>query len=98
MAIQHIKPGARLGEDDPLCNVKSEKTLLNHDYNWREGFKTPAMQALENTRFELLSHCKDKDPNRGQQDDGVTSEQWPVQDSALRPQHGGPVVSTKEHK
>jgi hypothetical protein len=44
------------------------------------------------------SHCMEKDPNRAQQDDGVTGSDWPVPDKPPKPTQGGPVWSTKENK
>jgi len=99
MAIQKIKPGSRLGAEDPLCKVKTEQELLNHEYNGMENYKTEMGRWFESRReTELYNHCKAKDPNRAQQDDGVTSESWPVRDdSPPKPRHGGPVWTDKKH-
>ena len=99
MPIQVPKPGSRIGEEDPLCAVKSVKNLLNHDYNAHEDFKTEPGKWFESRReTELYNNCKEKDPSRGQQDDGVTSEQWPVRDDPPKPRHGGPVWTDKKHR
>lgn len=81
------KPGAR--QDVNAANSVDE--LVNHSYNF-------APRGNAGNHFELLSHCKDKDPMRAQQDDGVTGSDWPVKDSELKPRTGGPVTSVKQHK
>jgi hypothetical protein len=99
MAMQIPKPGARIGTGDPLCAVKSTENLLNRNYNSHEEFKTEGGKWYENRReYELLSHCKDKDPARAQQDDGVSGTMWPLHDDDLKPKHGGPVWTDKKHK
>ena len=98
MAIQVPKPGSRIGEGDTLCAVKSTKNLLNRDYSGHEEFKTERGKWFENRRETiLLSHCQDKDPERAQQDDGVTGVDWPIKDTALRPRTGGPTWTDKKH-
>lgn len=99
MAIQRIRPGSRIGAEDPLCAIKTEKVLLNHDYDAKEPMHGEGGQWFERrTKAVLLSHCYDKDPNRGQQDDGRTSEVWPVQDDhPPKPRTGGPITTDKEH-
>jgi hypothetical protein len=99
MAIQVPKPGSRIGMNDPLCAVKSTKNLLNHDYNGMEEYNTEPGKWFESRReHELLNHCKDKDQERNQQDDGVTSERWPLPDDDLKPKQGGPVWTDKKHR
>ena len=100
MAIQKIKPGSRISEEDPLCHVKSEKELLSHDYDPKEGRNTEAGRWFEDRRVNLLlSNCMQKDPMRAQQDDGVTSDMWPVRDdSPPKPRTGGPVWTDKKHR
>jgi hypothetical protein len=82
MAVQKIKPGTS-------ASVRSNEDFLSYEDD------RPLMAS---NQWELLSHCKDKDPARAQQDDGVTGNDWPVKDSELRPKHGGPVTSVKSHK
>lgn len=99
MAIQVPKPGSRIGEEDSLCAVKSTKDLLNHDYDGKEKYYTEAGQWFETRREnELYNNCKEKDPTRGQQDDGRTTEQWPVRDDELKPRQGGPIWTDKKHR
>lgn len=99
MAIQRIQPGTRIGADDPLCAIKTEEVLLNHEYDAKEPMNGEGGKWFERrTKSVLLSHCVDKDPERGQQDDGRTSEVWPVRDDAPpKPRHGGPTWTDKKH-
>ncbi len=81
------KPGARL--DVNAANSVDELTSYNFDHQ-PEGIRF-------HHHFELLSHCKDKDPVRAQQDDGVTGLDFPVKDTELKPRTGGPVTSVRKH-
>lgn len=47
-------------------------------------------------QFELLSHCKDKDPEMPQQDDGVTGTNHPMPDVDMKRKQGGP--TSRRHK
>lgn len=69
MPLIKPKPGARLGLEDPLCNVKSNETLEDANYSGHEVRSTAAMKHFEDTRHVLLNHCEDKDPRIPQQGD-----------------------------
>lgn len=70
------KPGTR----DPNAR-KSTEMLTNYDFS---------EQPRGGNHFELLSHCKDKDPARPQQDDGVTGTDYPLKDVDTKSKQGGP--------
>ena len=88
------KPGARIGEEDPLCKVKSTEDLINENYDTHEHYVTKAGKWYEERReHTLLSHCANKDPRIPQMDD---------EDGNIReipPDHrdgkGGPVWTKK---
>ena len=79
------KPGTR----DPHAG-KSVEELTNYDFS----------QQPEGIRFhhheELLSHCKDKDPQRPQQDDGKTGMDFPMKDVDTMRKQGGP--TSRRHR
>ncbi len=83
------QPGARL---DTNARYSTEQ-LVNANYDFSEQ---PESMRFHH-HFELLSHCKDKDPVRAQQDDGVTGLDFPVKDTELKPRTGGPVTSVRKH-
>ena len=98
MALQKIQPGSLQSLNDPLCAVKDNETLVNADYSGMEKYNTEIGKWFESRReHELLNHCESKDHDRGQQDDGVTSAQWPVKDDMLKPRTGGPTWTDKKH-
>jgi len=90
MALQIPKPGSRLDSNAR----KSVENLENHSYA-----SDPQPESMRfHHHWELLSHCKDKNEEIPQQDDGVTGSDWPVKDSQVRPHEGGPIVTTKNHR
>lgn len=76
------KPGTR----DPNAR-KSTEMLTNYDFS---------EQPRGGNHFELLSHCKDKDPDVAQQDDGVTGTNFPLPDAGSMWKQGGP--TSRRHK
>lgn len=80
--LQVPKSGTR----DPNAR-KSNEMLTNYDFS---------EQPRGGNHFELLSHCKDKDPAMPQQDDGVTGTNSPVPDVDMKRKQGGP--TSRRHK
>lgn len=98
MPLIKPKPGARIGEEDPVCAVKTVADLTNSDYQGMEKSKTIGGKWFQSRNMtELLSHCKDKDPNTRQQGDPGTGEDSPLPDDTKK-KHGGPVWSTMKHQ
>jgi hypothetical protein len=98
MAVQKPRADTRQGLKDPLCHVKTTEELVNADYNPKEVRNTEAGKWYENRRVHLLlSHCKDKDPERVQQDDPGHGDHYPLPDDELKPKFGGPLWSTRKH-
>jgi hypothetical protein len=87
------KPGARIGEEDPVCHVKSTEELVDHDYDTHEHFKTtPGKWYAERTEHKLYSHCENKDPRIPQMDEDMPPREIPPD---RRDGKGGPVWTKK---
>jgi hypothetical protein len=56
------KPGARLGEDDPLCHVKSVAELTSEDSVDRENYRSMSLPGRPGARdMTLLNQVRERD-------------------------------------